>query len=233
MRNMDNRISVLDINIDKLTAKEAMKRFIEFLETEPVDVIELVTAESLMQMDEMPGLKAEADSFEMVLAGETTILESAGIQDKTALSETEKQVFLKMLFRYLHRNHKRVYLLVNTQGQGEALYDYLGRSYYNIQIGGMAKVAAEDRADDMIVNAVNGADVDCVISLMSSPLREDFILKNRSRLNVRVWLGLGRELPSRNQTGMGQGRFTQFLIKKLFQKEVERRKRDMSNSLVQ
>lgn len=230
---MDNRINVLDINIDKLTAKEAMKRFIEFLGTEPVDVIELVTAESLMQMDEMPGLKTQADSFEMVLAGETTILKSAGIQDKNTLSETEKQVFLKMMFRYLHRNHKRVYLLVDTQEQGEELYDYLERSYYNIQVGGMAKVAAEDRADDMIVNAVNGAEVDCVISVMSAPLREDFILNNRNRLNARVWLGVGGELPSQKQTGIGQRRFSRFLIKKLFQKEVERRKRDISNSLVQ
>lgn len=230
MRNMDNRISVLDINIDKLRAKEAMKYFIEFLETEALDVIELVTVESLMQMDESPGLKESIGDFELVLAGETTILESAGISDKTALSETDRQVFLKMILRYLHRNHRRVYLLVDTQEQGEALYDYLGSRYYNVQVGGMAKVAAGDRADDMIVNAVNGADVDCVISLMSSPLREDFVLKNKSRLNARVWLGIGTQMPLLNQSKERQGRLTSFVIRKLFRKEVERRKRDISNS---
>ncbi|MGN1167455.1 MAG: WecB/TagA/CpsF family glycosyltransferase [Lachnospiraceae bacterium] len=225
---MDNRINVLDISIDNYTAKEAMKCFVEFIRTEPIDVIEMVTVESLMQMAETPGLKENTGDFELILAGETTILESAGITDKNFLTQTEKQTFLKMLFRYLHKNHKRVYLLVDTQEEGQILYDFLERHYHGIQIGGMAKVADEDRADDMIVNAVNGADIDCVISIMSSPLQEDFILKNRSLLNARVWLGLGKENLDLKKTGIMQGRFTQFLLKKVFQKEVERRKREIS-----
>ena len=91
----------------------------------------------------------------------------------------------------------------------------------------------EDRADDMVVNAVNGADIDCVISTMSSPLQEDFILKNRSILNAHVWLGLGKEVLDLKKTGIMLGRFTQFITKKIFQKEVERRKRNVSNSMIQ
>lgn len=230
---MNDRINVLDINIDKFTAKQAMKCFIEFIQTDPIDVIEMVTVESMMQMNETPDLKAYTCDFELILAGESTILESAGVTDKNYLLEAEKQTFLKMLFRYLHKNHKRVYLLVDTQEEGQALYSFLEHHYRGIQIRGMAKVVDEDRADDMIVNAVNGADIDCVISVMSSPLQEDFILKNRSLLNARVWLGLGREVLDLKQTGIMQNRFTQFIMKKIFQKEVERRKRDISNSLVQ
>ncbi|MGN0333688.1 MAG: WecB/TagA/CpsF family glycosyltransferase [Lachnospiraceae bacterium] len=230
---MNNRINVLDINIDKFTAKQAMKCFIEFMQTDPVDVIEMVTVENLMQMNETPDLKGSVRDFELILAGESMILESAGVTDKDYLLETEKQTFLKMLFRYLHKNHKRVYLLVDTQEEGQALYHYLEHHYRGVQIGGMAKVVDEDRADDMVVNAVNGADIDCVISTMSSPLQEDFILKNRSILNAHVWLGLGKEVLDLKKTGIMLGRFTQFITKKIFQKEVERRKRDVSNSMIQ
>lgn len=229
---MENRINVLDISIDNCTAKEAMKSFVEFIQTEPIDVIEMVTVGSLMQMDETPGLKAEAGTFELLLAGETMILESAGITDKSYLMQTEKQTFLKMMFRYLHKNHKRVYLLVDTQEEGRNLHEYLEQCYHGIQIGGMAKVAEEDRADDMIVNAVNGADIDCVLSIMSSPLQEDFILKNRTLLNARVWLGMGKEVLDLNRTGIMQSRFTQFVLRKVFQKEIEKRKREIPDSAV-
>ena len=95
----------------------------------------------------------------------------------------------------------------------------------------MAKVSAKDRADDMIVNAINGADIDCVISSMSSPLQEDFVTKNRSILNANVWLGLGKGILPLNKAGTVQNRFTQFVIKKVFQKEMEKRKKVEPQSL--
>ena len=222
--NMDERMNILDINIDKITAKEAMKRFVSFMKTEPLKVIELVTVNSLMQMEDALEVKQSVSSFEMVLPTDVTILKSAGVTDKKLLQDTQDGVFLKMLFRYLHKNHKRVYLLVDTEEEGKAFFEYLERHYKGIQIGGMAKVAEEDRADDMIVNAINGADIDCVLSCMSSPLQEDFIFKNRNLLNTRIWLGMGKESPMKRRTGVMYSHFAQFIMKKIFQKEVEKKK---------
>ena len=44
----------------------------------------------------------------------------------------------------------------------------------------MAKVSAENRADDMLVNAINGAETDCVLSMLCSPLQEEFCGKEQS-----------------------------------------------------
>ena len=49
-------------------------------------------------------------------------------------------------------------------------------------------------------------------------------MKNKSVLNANVWLGLGKEILPLNKTGVVQSRFTQFVIKKVFQKEMEKRK---------
>ncbi len=222
---MGSRINVLDIDIDNFTAKEAMKQFVDSMQSEPLSVIEMVTADSLMQMDDTPELKGGVCYFDLVLAGDTTILESADITEKRCLREIQERTFLKMLFRYINRHHKRVYLLVESEEEGQEFLDFLEHNYRGAQIGGMAKVSAKDRADDMIVNAINGADIDCVISAMSSPLQEDFVTKNRSILNAYVWLGLGKKSIPLKQAGTVQSRFTQYVIKKVFRKEMERRKK--------
>lgn len=228
---MGDRISILDIDIDNFTAKESMKRFISSMQSEPISIIEMVTANSLMQMDEVPGLKACVSYFDLVLAADTTILESADIADAKNLREIRERVFLKMLLRYIDRHHKRLYLLVESEEEGEAFLHYLERYCKGAQIGGLAKVSAFDRADDMIVNAINGADIDCVISSMSSPLQEDFVTKNKSTLNANVWLGLGKTIFPLSGVQSAQGRFTQYVVKKLFRKEIEKRKRETAGEM--
>ena len=42
---MNDKISVLDIDIDNYTAKEAMKETVRYLESDPVNVVELVTVD--------------------------------------------------------------------------------------------------------------------------------------------------------------------------------------------
>ena len=119
---MDSKISVLDINIDHCSAKEAMKKTMEYMGTDPVNVVEMATVNGLMQMDGMEKLKGDIRRFDMVLAGDKTILEAADITDRKCLQETEGRVFLRMFMRYLHKNHKRIYLLVESEEEGQTFF---------------------------------------------------------------------------------------------------------------
>lgn len=223
---MSVKINVLDINIDNCTAKDAMKAAVEYMESEPVNIIEMVTVDSVMQMDEVPSLKEAVSGFDVVLAGECTILEAAGITERKCLQETESRIFIKMFLRYLHKHHKRIYLLVESEEEGRITYDYLERYYSGLQMIGMAKMSAENRADDMIVNAINGGEIDCVLSILSSPLQEEFIVKNRCLLNSRVWFGLGKGMLPVKKDGFGQNRFAQYLMKRILKKEMEKRQKN-------
>lgn len=221
---MSEKIDVLDIGIDGLTAKEAMKNSMEYMVSDPISIIEMVTVDGLMQIREFPEIQEELRRFDLVLAGDRTILEAAEVTERRFLQETENKTFLKMFIRYLHKNHKRVYLLVESGEEGDEFYGYLERAYSGIQIVGLAKVSAEDRADDMLVNDINGGEVDCVFAALSSPLREEFVAKNRGILNARVWLGIGKDMFPQKHRSPGKERFTQFIVKHIFKKEIEKRK---------
>lgn len=223
---MNEKLNVLGIYIDRCTAKEAMKEAVGYMDSEPVNIIDMVTVDAVMEMDEKSGLKEDICAFDLVLAGDKTILEAADITERRCLQETENGLFVKMFLRYLHKNRSRVYLLVESEEEGRELFGYLEKYYSGIQVGGMAKVSAQNRLDDMLVNAINGAEVDCILSVLSSPLQEELAVKNREALNARILLGLGKELLPMHAQGSGLGRLTRFVMNRLFKKEMEKRKKD-------
>ena len=219
---MNEKINVLDVNIDSCTAKEAMKETIAFLESEPVSVIEVVSVDGLMQMNDLPELKEKMNEFDLILPGEKLILEAA--EESQMPKEIDMKLYLKMFMRYLHKNHKRIYLLVESEEEGQEAFRYMQKAYSGIQLVGLAKVSAEGRADDMLVNAINGSEVDCILSALSTPLQEDFIAKNRSLLDARVWIGVGQRMFSTRKPGFGQGRLAKYLLNHIFRREMEKNK---------
>lgn len=222
---MNGRIQVLNIGIDDCTAKEAMKQTVEYMGTEAINVIEMVTVDTLMYASGDPSLRENIEKMDLVIPGEKEILEGTDTAEKKQLQEIEQRTYLKMFFRFLHKNHSRVFLLVETEEEAEAFYRYLEESYSGIQVAGMAKVSSLDAADDLVVNAVNGAETDCVIAALSSPGQEDFIVRNRMLLNARVWLGVGKGENPIYRSGGRLKKITQFINHRLFRHEVEKNRK--------
>ena len=128
---MNEKINVLGVNIDSFTAKEAMKETIAFLESEPVSVIDVVSVDALMQMNDLPELKEKMNEFDMILPGEKLILEAA--EEPELPEEINMELYLKMFMRYLHKNHKRLYLLVESEEEGQEAFRYLQKAYSGVQ----------------------------------------------------------------------------------------------------
>ena len=95
----------------------------------------------------------------------------------------------------------------------------------------MAKVSAENRADDMLVNAINGAETDCVLSMLCSPLQEDFAAKNRALLNTRILFGMGKAAPPWKETSFGKEKVTRFFTRRIFRKEMEKQKAESDRNI--
>lgn len=222
---MDKKINVLDILIDNFTAKEAMRRTMEYLQSDPTNIVGILTANSLMQAAEIEGYKDNVEQFDMVIAGDTSVLEAAGVDEGPMLKQTETQVYLKMLLRYLGRHRKHVFLLTNSETVCENIHDYLEKEYRSITIAGSIVAREGETADDMIINEINGGEIDCVIAVLDSPMQEEFILKNRTLIDTRVWLALGGALISAGKTKNNRFRLTDFLAGRALKRENEKYKK--------
>lgn len=88
-------------------------------------------------------------------------------------------------------------------------------------------MAPGTEADDMLVNAINGGEADCVIAILTPPVQEQFIARNRSQINTRVWLGAGKLMEFAYRQKSGKGKVMTFLDRMLFRREIEKTKKNL------
>lgn len=193
---MDRMVQIQRVAVNCCHAKEAMRKVVEYMNCEPVNVAEMVTMQTLvriMEQEEVPAL----NEFDFIFAGSKEVLNSAGVTDLRLLSEAEDLLFLKMFLKYLHKNKKSVFLLTQDAKLTEEVLDYARENYPGIHVAGTANMEENNISDDAIINIINGTESECVIALVDSPQQEQFISQNRSILNSRLWMGLGVEVRTR------------------------------------
>ena len=75
---MKSRVNVLEIELNNNTAKEAMQKVMEYMQTEPMNIVEIISANTLVKSKEDENLKDNIAQADLVLAGEQAVLEVAG-----------------------------------------------------------------------------------------------------------------------------------------------------------
>ena len=222
---MTEKISIFDVEISCIKAKEAMMQAIGFMKGDSVNTIELVSMESLMKEHENPEWNKKVSMQDLVLPGSVEILEAAKTDDARLLRETDDKLFLRMFL-----NHHKIYLLAASQEELVKAEEALAKYNQGIRVVGDAVIHPEDGeltdADRIhgIVNAVNGSEADCILSVLPSPAQEDFIEQNRALIDTRVWIGCGSVLMRSFDDRKMTSRIKRMLVKKVFRYKVEKQK---------
>ncbi len=220
---MDEKIQVLDLQIDNLTAKDAVKRVVSYMETEPVSVVEMVTMNTLAKFQQDETAKELFDNFDIALASDKGMLEAAGETDERRLKEVDELLFIKMVMRFLHKNSARVFLLAEDEADLQKLEMYMKEDYSNIQVVDKATMQENAASDDMLLNLVNGAEAECILSALPSPVEEQFIYRNKSLVNAKVWLGFGNLLDELKKEKNAFQKFKEFILRQLLKKEMAKK----------
>ena len=220
---MNENIQVLGLKLNNLTAKDAMKSVMSYMETEPVNVIEMVTMNTLAKFQDMEDAGEMFETFDIALASDKGILTAAGVKEERRLKEADELLFIKMVLKYLHRNSTRVFLLAETQADLQKLEMYMEEDYANIQVIEMATMEEQGASDDMLLNLVNGAEAECILSALPSPMEEQFIYRNKSLVNARIWLGLGELLDELKKEKTGFRKIKEFILRQLLKKEMAKK----------
>lgn len=231
---MENRIDIFDIEIDALTAKDTLKKIVQFMESETVSTVEIVTLELLVQGQDNPEWKEKMRGMDLVLPGEKDILETsqkaAGLPDSVAadaghlVKELEKKVFLKMLLRYLQRSRKKVFLLAGQEDEMRLLQEKFHTYAKGLLPVGHAILPEDGERKESVINEINGVEPDCIISILPYPVQENFISGAKALLNARVWVGCGLSLLHEDRTKRPSGKLKRFFLKRTFFHLVDQQK---------
>ena len=71
-----------------------------------------------------------------------------------------------------------------------------------------------------------------MIAALSAPAEQEFIVRNRSILNARVWLGIGKGENPIYRSRSRMQKMVQFINHKIFKREIEKkRKKEMETAV--
>ena len=59
VRQMNEKMNVLDVQLDNCTAKDAMKLIAEYMQTEELNTVDIVTVDTLMRATQLDGMKED------------------------------------------------------------------------------------------------------------------------------------------------------------------------------
>ena len=220
---MNEKIQVLGLEIDNLTVKDAVKRVVSYMETEPVSVVEMVTMNTLGKFQYDDSATVLFENFDIALASDRGMLEAAGETDERRLKEVDELLFIKMVMRFLHKNSVRVFLLAEDMTDLQKLEKYMQEDWFNIQVIGKATMEDNAESDDMLLNLVNGAEAECILSALPSPMEEHFVFRNKLLVNARVWLGFGNLLDELKKEKTAFQRVKEFILRQLLKKEMAKK----------
>ncbi len=220
---MNEQIKVLGLRIDNYSAKDAVKQVMSYFGTEPVNVVEMVTMNTIAQLQQDETAEELFDAIDIALAGDKGILQAAGVKDERHLKEIGELLFIKMIMRVLHKNSTKVFLIADDIADLHKLEVYMQEDYANIQVIGTATMEESSISDDKLLNLVNGAEADCILSALSSPTEEYFICRNKLLVNARVWLGLGDMLDQLKKEKSLFEKVKEFILRQILKKEMEKK----------
>ena len=218
---MSETTQSLDNKIGQHTAKDAMQQVVEFMKTEGIHVIEIVTLDTLRNFEVQENWEQQKHTFDIVLADNKAILDVAGVEDEQLMKEAESSLFIKMFLQFLHKNQLKVLLLTEDQDALQELREYIEAEYDKIQIIETAVWEEDGVSEDKLLNCLNGAESECILAALPSPMQEEFIIRNRAVLNTKIWFGMGTKFHARNNK-KGIQKMYEALTCKLIKREIKK-----------
>ncbi len=189
--HMMKKLRILGMELDNYTVWEAMGKVEGFLNTTIMNTVEAVSMEMLVKAQADGFLKECIEGLDLAIISDKEILKAAGEVSSLRMRETVENAFLKEFMRRVSRNHRIVYLLGDTREQLEELRVFLHENYNKVKIAGDYALADCMGDYDAVINEINIAAPDVILSVIATPGQEGFLKENKEKFNAKIWYGLG------------------------------------------
>ena len=190
---MIKQIQLLGMTIPNYSLREELQLAQDALRDERLRLLLTVSMQSLIKVSnsESQQVKECVEQADLIVVEDPEILSVAGINSSQRIREEEDHLFFTELLKRLQRGQQQVYLVASKNAALEKIREILRERYEKLHIVGQYSI--EDYPDDLdrMINEINSAAPDVIISVMPTPQQEEFLVANRSKLLAKLWYGLG------------------------------------------
>ena len=187
---MIKKIDIAGIQLDNYSVKESLMIIDRKLAENIFVTVEEVNSETLILIKDMPVVGEVINSLELSVIVDNAILKAVGKGSIQRKYEIEGKYFSYELFKKIERNHQTVFLLGETEDDLNIMKNYITEEFPDIKVLGMSAIEDCAGVNDSIINEINAIDTYVVVSLLPSPVQEQFLSDNRDKLAVNLWYGV-------------------------------------------
>lgn len=212
---MVKKLEILGVRLDNYTVREAMLKIEVCWNNTIMSTVETISMDTLVKAQSDELVKNCIESLDLAIICDKEILKAAGLVSSQRMKETDEGEFLKEFLRRIVRNRRTVYLLGETDEQLGMIQEYLNEKYERIKVAGMYALSACNGDYDAVINEINIATPDAILSVIPTPQQEYFLKEHKEKLNAKIWYGLGQDYAGRQ----GKSEVVSF-ARKLIQKGI-------------
>lgn len=210
---MVKKLEILGIKLNNYTVREAMLKIEVCWNNTIMSTVETISMDTLVKAQSDELVKSCIENLDLAIICDKEILKAAGLVSTQRMKETVENEFMKEFLRRAVRNRRTVYLLGETEEQIELLREFLDEKYERIKIAGIYALSACNGDYDNVINEINIATPDAILSVIPTPEQEYFLKEHKEKLNAKIWYGLGGDFAGRQGKSEVAG-FARKLIQK-------------------
>ena len=191
---MRETVDILGVNIDKITAENALKKAESLVKSDGVSVIYTPNPEIVMAAYEDEKFKDVLNSADMCVPDGIGVVMGAKIL-KTPLYERVAGFDLTCgLLKRMADFSGRVFLFGSKPGVAEKAGEKLTGQNPGLVIAGCRDGYFKEEDVPEIIEEINAANADLLLVCLGAPKQEKWIYDNKDKLNVKLCIGAGGTL---------------------------------------
>ncbi len=190
---MIKQIQLLGMTFPNYSLRDELQLAQEALHSERLCMFLTMSMQSLMKVSGSGSEeeKSFVEQADLIVVEDPEILSVAGITSNQRIREASDHLFFTELMKRLQRGQQQIYLVAAKNTALDKIKEILEERYEKLHIVG--EYSIEEYPDDLdrMINEINSAAPDVILSVMPTPGQEEFLMKNRSKLLAKLWYGLG------------------------------------------
>lgn len=191
---MRDVVNILGVNIDKVTAAEALQRAKEFIAQDETSVVYTPNPEIVMAAYDDEEFCKVLNSSDMCVPDGIGVIYGAKIIGTPLPERVPGFELCCSLIEYLSKNNGSVFLLGSKPGVADDAAAKLKEMYPGIKISGTHDGYFKAEDEEAIIAEINSSSPDLLMVCLGAPKQEKWIYKHRDSLNAKLCIGAGGSL---------------------------------------
>ncbi len=204
---MVKKIRLIGMEMDNFTLQEEMTQSETFYDRQELNIIRTVSIKVLSQAAESQAVRDGIRQADLLVVGDREILTEAGIYSSRRLREASEHGFMREFLSRMIYRQSSFFLTAQNQEELDDFREFISAEYENMKIVGEYVLDVCEGDHDIIVNEINAAAPDVVLSVLPSPQEDAFLLQEKEnnenlnstllqekeKIRARVWYSLTTE----------------------------------------